>query len=77
LASRAATQFYAALAAFGVAGVTAFLISQRRWIGLVGGVAIALIGRPILLRSEGPTLTLPSMAGGKSRAESASLRGSC
>jgi putative LysE/RhtB family amino acid efflux pump len=35
---------YAALAAFGVAAVTTFLIAERRWIGLVGGVAITLIG---------------------------------
>src|SRR4029077_11459815 len=35
---------YAALAAFGVAAVTTLLIAERRWIGLVGGIAIALIG---------------------------------
>ena len=35
---------YAALAAFGVAAVTTFLVAERRWIGLVGGVAITLIG---------------------------------
>jgi threonine/homoserine/homoserine lactone efflux protein len=35
---------YAALAAFGVAAITNVLLGQRRWIGLVGGVAIALIG---------------------------------
>ena len=35
---------YAAIAAFGVAAVTNLLIGQRRWIGLVGGVAITLIG---------------------------------
>src|ERR1700686_5667374 len=35
---------YAALAAFGVAAVTSFLIAERRWIGLTGGIAIALIG---------------------------------
>ncbi|HXN56994.1 MAG TPA: LysE family transporter [Candidatus Angelobacter sp.] len=35
---------YAALAAFGVAAVTTVLVAERRWIGLVGGVAIALIG---------------------------------
>lgn len=35
---------YAALAAFGVAAVTNLLIGQRRWIGLVGGIAIAVIG---------------------------------
>ena len=35
---------YAALAAFGVAAITSILIGQRRWIGLAGGIAIALIG---------------------------------
>jgi threonine/homoserine/homoserine lactone efflux protein len=35
---------YAAIAAFGVAAVANLLIGQRRWIGLVGGVAITLIG---------------------------------
>src|SRR5207249_1786629 len=35
---------YAALAAFGVAVVSNFLIGQRRWIGLVGGGALILIG---------------------------------
>lgn len=40
---------YAALAAFGVAAVTSLLIAQRRWIGLVGGVALALIGLRALL----------------------------
>jgi threonine/homoserine/homoserine lactone efflux protein len=35
---------YAALAAFGVVAVTNLLIGQRRWIGLAGGIAIALIG---------------------------------
>src|ERR1700730_9021448 len=35
---------YAALAAFGIAAVTTFLLAVRRWIGLTGGIAIALIG---------------------------------
>jgi len=35
---------YAAIAAFGVAAVTNLLIGQRQWIGLVGGVAITVIG---------------------------------
>ncbi|HVS07393.1 MAG TPA: LysE family transporter, partial [Candidatus Dormibacteraeota bacterium] len=35
---------YAGLAAFGVAAITNVLLGQGRWIGLVGGVAIALIG---------------------------------
>ncbi|TMC39705.1 MAG: hypothetical protein E6J25_12045, partial [Chloroflexi bacterium] len=40
---------YAALAAFGVAVVTNFLIGQRRWIGLAGGIALALIGLRVLV----------------------------
>jgi threonine/homoserine/homoserine lactone efflux protein len=35
---------YAALAAFGVAVVTSVLVAQRRWIGLVGGIVIGVIG---------------------------------
>ncbi len=54
---------YAALAAFGVAAVTAFLISERRWIGSVGGIAIALIGLRILVRSERPHPDPPLQAG--------------
>jgi threonine/homoserine/homoserine lactone efflux protein len=41
---------YAALAAFGVAAVSTFLIAERRWIGLAGGVAIAVIGTLALKR---------------------------
>ena len=41
---------YAALAAFGVAAVTTFLLAERRWIGLVGGIAIAVIGALTLKR---------------------------
>ena len=41
---------YAALAAFGVAAVTTFLIAERRWIGLVGGIGITLIGTLALKR---------------------------
>jgi putative LysE/RhtB family amino acid efflux pump len=51
---------YAALAAFGVAAVTAFLVAERRWIGLVGGIAILIIGvkglkgpHPALARERG------------------------
>ncbi|HEX9097269.1 MAG TPA: LysE family transporter [Candidatus Dormibacteraeota bacterium] len=45
---------YAALAAFGVAAVTNLLIGQRRWIGLVGGIAIALIGLRTVSRRVTP-----------------------
>src|SRR6266852_8495981 len=42
---------YAALAAFGVSIITNFLIGQRRWIGLAGGLALAVIGvRSLLIR---------------------------
>jgi threonine/homoserine/homoserine lactone efflux protein len=45
---------YAALAAFGVAVITNVLIAQRRWVGLAGGLAIALIGlRAVLRPGEG------------------------
>jgi threonine/homoserine/homoserine lactone efflux protein len=56
---------YAALAAFGVAAVTRFLIAERRWIGLVGGIAIALIGVRTIVSNPPPrTPTLPSPRGG-------------
>src|SRR3989442_15026976 len=43
---------YAALAAFGVAAVTTFPLAERRWIGLVGGIAIAVIGLRTLRRAH-------------------------
>src|ERR1700694_5735930 len=46
---------YAGLAAFGVAAIVNVLLGQRRWIGLVGGVAIALIGLRTLRSSRGST----------------------
>jgi len=51
---------YAALAAFGVAAVTTFLLAERRWIGLVGGIAIAVIGTLALKR---PLPNPPPQAG--------------
>ena len=45
---------YAGLAAFGVAAIVNVLLGQRRWIGLVGGVAIALIGLRTLRSSPLP-----------------------
>jgi len=51
---------YAALAAFGVAAVSTVLIAERRWIGLVGGVAISLIGLRAL---KGPHPDPPPRAG--------------
>jgi threonine/homoserine/homoserine lactone efflux protein len=55
---------YAGLAAFGVAAITNVLLGQRRWIGLVGGVAITLIGLRTL-RSGPQTDTLAQAAEGR------------
>src|SRR5437868_12665555 len=53
---------YAALAAFGVAAVTNVLVGQRRWIGLVGGIGLVLIGlKTVVIRA--PTPALPRMRG--------------
>src|SRR5712692_8957798 len=52
---------YAALAAFGVAAVTTFLLAERRWIGLLGGIVITLIGLQTLRKS--PLPDAPPQAG--------------
>jgi threonine/homoserine/homoserine lactone efflux protein len=57
---------YAALAAFGVTAVTSVLIGERRWIGLAGGVAIALIGLRAVLRRQSPRPGPPRKGEGKS-----------
>ena len=45
---------YAALAAFGVAVITNFLIGQRRLIGLLGGIALLVIGLRTLRQNPRP-----------------------
>ena len=45
---------YAVLAAFGVAVVTNVLISQRRWIGLLGGIALVVIGLRTISQNPPP-----------------------
>ena len=46
---------YAAIAAFGVVAVINVLVGQRRWIGLAGGIAIALVGvRTIMVHRPPP-----------------------
>src|SRR2546428_5020731 len=42
---------YAALAAFGVAAITSALVAQRRWLGLIGGVVLLVLGLRSLLSS--------------------------
>jgi len=49
---------YAALAAFGITALINVLVSQRRWIGLAGGVAIALIGLRTVLTNPLPVAPL-------------------
>ena len=49
---------YAALAAFGVAAITNFLVAERRWISLVGGIALIVIGLRTIVGT--PSLTLPT-----------------
>src|SRR5213592_2666684 len=56
---------YAALAAFGVAVVTNVLISQRRWIGLLGGIALVVIGLRTI--SHNPRPDPPHKGGGNWR----------
>jgi threonine/homoserine/homoserine lactone efflux protein len=41
--------FYAALAAFGIGAVTSALVSERRWLALVGGAALVILGARALL----------------------------
>ena len=60
---------YASIAAFGVVTVLNLLIGQRRWIGLVGGLAILLIGvRAIVVSAPPPR---PSPGTGEGRATGA------
>jgi threonine/homoserine/homoserine lactone efflux protein len=42
---------YAALAAFGVAAITSALVAQRRWLALLGGGALLVLGLRSLLSS--------------------------
>jgi threonine/homoserine/homoserine lactone efflux protein len=53
---------YAALAAFGVAAITNFLVAERRWISLVGGIALIAIGVRIGLASAGTRMTPQTLA---------------
>lgn len=45
---------YAALAAFGITAITSVLISQKRWIGLLGGIAVIAIGARIVVSTASP-----------------------
>ena len=47
---------YAALAAFGVGAVTNLLVAERRWISLVGGIGLVIIGVRTIVGRSSPTL---------------------
>ena len=45
--------FYAALAAFGVGAITSVLVGDRRWLALIGGTALVVLGlRTVLDRPK-------------------------
>jgi threonine/homoserine/homoserine lactone efflux protein len=50
--------FYAALAAFGIGAVTSVLVGERRWLALIGGAVLVVLGLRTLLDR-------PDFAGGK------------
>ena len=55
-----ADAFYAALAAFGIGAVTSFLVGERRWLALIGGAVLVLLGLRILM--ERPKTAEPAAA---------------
>jgi threonine/homoserine/homoserine lactone efflux protein len=46
--------FYAALAAFGIGAVTSALVGERRWLALIGGAVLVLIGLRTVLGRPRP-----------------------
>ena len=52
--------FYAAVAAFGIGAISTFLVGERRWLALVGGAVLVLLGLRTLL--ERPKSVEPSSA---------------
>lgn len=56
--------FYAALAAFGIGAITSVLVGERRWLALIGGIALVAIGLRTLL--DRPATAEPAPASGGS-----------
>jgi len=50
--------FYAAVAAFGIGAISTFLVGERRWLALIGGTVLVLLGVRTLL--ERPKIVEPS-----------------
>jgi threonine/homoserine/homoserine lactone efflux protein len=57
--------FYAALAAFGIGAVTSVLVGERRWLALIGGAVLVVIGlRTVLDRPNADGAVPPSTGSG-------------
>ncbi len=54
---------YATLAAFGVAAITSALVAQRRWLALIGGVALLWLGLRSVLSTPAWSEPLPVRVG--------------
>src|ERR1700694_4946268 len=52
--------FYAALAAFGIGAVTSVLVGERRWLALIGGAVLVLLGLSTMLDRPTTAETTPS-----------------
>jgi threonine/homoserine/homoserine lactone efflux protein len=58
--------FYATIAAFGVGAVTSVLVGERRWLSLIGGAALVMLGVRALLDTSGRAVrTVTSPPGGE------------
>ena len=56
--------FYAALAAFGIGAVTTALVGERRWLALIGGAVLVLLGlRTVLNRRPMAVEPAPASSG--------------
>lgn len=55
-----ADAFYAAVAAFGIGAVTSVLVGERRWLELIGGIALVVLGLRTVL--DRPAALEPAQA---------------
>jgi threonine/homoserine/homoserine lactone efflux protein len=55
--------FYAAVAAFGIGAVTSALVGERRWLALIGGAVLIVLGLRTLVNRPTPAEAPPSSSG--------------
>ena len=56
---------YAAVAAFGISAISTFLVGERRWLALIGGVVLVLLGvRTLLERPKSVALSSAATGSG-------------